>query len=128
MKMAALIIGLLGSLAVLGLGAKWVSDFNKFEKTIAAIEKLSEQLGKSNKISASMAKVKRLKTAGYLMIILGIAALIGSILVLKMSKVSAIIMLAAAIIPGVLAPQSLVAGFLLIIAGILAFIAKPKAA
>lgn len=128
MKIAALIIGILGSLAILGLGAKWVSDYNKYEKSIAAIEKMSTELGGSEEIAASMSQVKKLHTAGMLMVVMGFLALIASVLVFKMAKLSGIVMLAAVVIPAIFAPKSLVFSFLLIIAGVMALLAKPKVA
>lgn len=126
MKVAALILGLVGSLAAVGLGSKWVTDYNKFESTIASLQQLSDQMGGA--MADSLAEVKKLKNAGYALVGLGILAFLASILVFKLGKLSALVMGSAAVIPAILAPISLLAGSFLIIAAILALLAKPKQA
>ncbi|MBI4411413.1 MAG: hypothetical protein HY541_02890 [Deltaproteobacteria bacterium] len=125
MKVAALILGLLGSLAAVGLGSKWVTDYNKYESTIASMQELSEQMG-SGVLADSLGEVKKLKNAGYALVGLGILAFLASVLVFKLGKLSGLVMLIAAIVPGVLAPQAFVATALLIVGGILALLAKSK--
>jgi hypothetical protein len=119
MKIAALIVGLIGALATAGLGSKWVSDYNANKKTIEAFAGVDSDAVKG---------VERLRTAGFMMIVLGIAAIGAAATVFKKSKISGGVMLAAAILPALLAPMSLAFSFLLVIAGILALLAKPKPA
>ncbi len=127
MKIAVLIIGILGSLTSLGLGGKWVSDASKYEKSIAQMEEMAGKMGPAAR-PPQLDELKRLVKSGWLMIGLGIVALIASILVFKIPKVSAILLLVAGIVPGILAPKAFVGTFLLIIAGMLAFFAKRKPA
>jgi hypothetical protein len=56
----------------------------------------------------------------------GIIAFVSSFLMSKIGKLSAVIILAAAVVPAVLEPITLVFTFFFIIAGILAFFVKPK--
>jgi hypothetical protein len=126
MKIAALIVGLIGAILLTGLGAKWVTDFDKNKETIAQLEKLSGALGGAG--GEAMAQLERAKTAGYAMIPLGILAIVAAVLVFKMSKPAGAVMIAAAVIPAVLVPSSLIFSFLLILAGIFALVAKPRAA
>jgi len=126
MKVAALILGLIGSLVTVGLGSKWVADYNKYESTIASIEQLSEQMGGGGALADSLTGIKKLKSAGYALVGLGILALLASVLVFKLGKLSGIVMWVAAIVPVVFAPRSLIFTSLLIVAGILAFLTKSK--
>ena len=124
MKIAALVLGLIGAILVAGLGAKWVSDFDKNKETIAQLEKFSGALGGAG--HQAMAQLESTRRAGYAMIPLGLLALAASVLVLKRSKPAGAVMIAAAVIPAVFAPSTLIFSFFLIIAGVLALLAKPK--
>jgi len=124
MRIAALIVGLLGSLLVTGLGAKWLADF-KANK--ALIEQFAGALGGAANNEA-LVQLERTHRAAYFMVILGILAIAASVFVLKKTKPSGAVMIAAAVIPAMFAPSTLVFSFLLIIAGILALVAKPKTA
>jgi hypothetical protein len=126
MKIAALIVGLMGALMTLGLGSKWVSDYDKNKDLIESLQKLSSAAG--GEASSAMSELNRTKNAGYLMVVLGIVAAVAAGLVFKIGKPSGAVMIAAAVIPAALAPKSLVFSFFLIIAGVLAFLAKPKTA
>lgn len=122
MRIAALILGLLGALASLGLGAKWVSDYNQFKDTIAQMESMAAQSGVA---SDAVKELDNLKTAGYLMIVMGLASVAGAILALKKAKVAAIIFILGFLLPAIFSMKTLLATFFLLLAGILAFIAKP---
>src|SRR5262249_19846261 len=114
MKVAALILGILGGLATAGLGAKWVSDFEKNKEMVASLAKLSGALGGSGgDVAEAVHAVEKLRTAGYVMMVLGLIALAASGLVFKRSREVGFALLAAAIVPAVIAPSSLLAGFLL---------------
>ncbi len=129
MKVAILILGILGSLLTVGLGAKWLSDFNKYKDTFAQIEKMSSQMPEGQKIPDDlMGKIKKTHNAAYALVGLGLLSFLSSLLVFKMPKLTGIIMLLTVIVPAVMTPQALVGSFLLIISGILAMIAKPKTA
>lgn len=129
MKVAILIIGILGSLLTIGLGAKWLSDFNQYKDTFAQIEKMSTQMPEGQKMPDELlGKIKKTHNAAYALVGLGFLSLLSAFLVFKMPKVTGIIMLATVVIPAVMVPQALVGSFLLIVSGILAMIAKPKMA
>jgi len=127
MKIAVLILGILGSLASVALGGKWVSDANKYEKSIVALEQMATRMAPQAR-PPQLDELKRLVKAGWLMVGLGLVAFIASILVFKTPKISAILLLIAGIAPGLLAPKAFVGTLFLILAGILAFFAKPKRA
>jgi hypothetical protein len=126
MKIAALVLGILGAIATAGLGSKWVSDYNDNKALIDSLSKVSASIGGGD--NPALAELNRTKNAGYLMIVFGIAALGAAALVFKQSKAAGGVLVAAAVIPALLAPKSLVFSFFLIIAGVLAFLAKPKTA
>jgi hypothetical protein len=131
MKIAVIILGILGSLALGGLGGKWVSDYEDNKAQIRSLGKLAASLGsKSSDVEAAIKGVERLKTAGYIMMVMALVGLAASVLVGRFGKLSGAALLVGAGIPAVLAPLSLVAGFLLVIAGILALFVKtaPSAA
>ena len=119
MKVAALIVGLIGAILSTGLGSKWVSDYNDNKKLIESF---------SGGDSALLKEVNRTKNAGYLMIVFGIAAVGAAVMAIKKSKISGAVMVAAAVIPAFLAPKALVFTFFLLVAGVLALAAKPKVA
>jgi hypothetical protein len=126
MKIAVIILGILGSLAFGGLGAKWVSDYQDNKAQIKSLAKLAASLGggKTTEVDAAIKAVERTKDAGYVMIGVALLALAASILVGKFGKLSGAAILVGTAIPAAMAPLSLVAGFLLVIAGILALFVK----
>ena len=127
MKIAVIIVGILGALAFGALGSKWVSDYESNKHTIVAMAKLAHSFGgKGNEVDEAIKGVERTKTAGYLMIVFALVAIGASVMVGKLGKISGGALLAAAIIPAALAPASLLAGFLLIIAGVLGLFVKTK--
>jgi len=130
MKIAVLILGILGSLATTGLGAKWVTDYEANRKAITQLSALTLSLGaKADGTTAAAFKaLERTRQAGYGMIGLGIVALVGAALVFKIGKISGVVMLIAAAVPAVLAPWSLVASVLLVVGGILGLCVKTRAA
>jgi len=124
MKVAALILGLIGALLVTGLGSKWLVDY---KQNRATIESLASAVGGSAGQEA-IASIERTHRAAYAMVVLGIAALAASALVFKKSKAAGGVMIAAAIVPALFAPSTLVFSFLLLLAGIFALVAKQKPA
>jgi len=129
MKIAVIILGILGSLAFGGLGSKWVSDYEANKAQIKSLARLASSLGtKSTEMDEAIKGVERTKTAGYIMIVMALLGLAASVLVGKLGKLSGAVLLVGAAIPAALAPVSLIAGFLLIIAGILALFVKPAPA
>jgi hypothetical protein len=125
MKIAVIILGILGSIAFGGLGTKWVSDYESNKAQIKSLSKLAASLGgKGSDVDDAIKAVERTKTAGYLMIVVALLGIGASVLVGKFGKLSGAVLLVGAAIPAVLAPLSLVAGFLLVIAGILALFVK----
>ena len=130
MKIAVIILGILGALAVGALGGKWVADYQDNKAAVAAIAKLAQSVGsaRGDELDTALRGVERTKTAGYLMIVGALLALAAAISVGRFGKISALVLLASAIVPAALAPASLLAGFRLLIAGGLARFVKPRPA
>jgi ABC-type protease/lipase transport system fused ATPase/permease subunit len=125
MRNAALMAGLIGALATIGLGAKWTTEY---EPNRAALANLTALTGPSPEAQTAMSRLERTRAAGCTMLVLGILSFGAALLVFRQSKVAGSVMLAAAVIPAVLAPMSLAVSFSLIPAGILALWATAKQA
>ncbi|HWQ43738.1 MAG TPA: hypothetical protein VN456_17135, partial [Desulfosporosinus sp.] len=122
MRTVVIILVIIGTIASIGLGIKWSSDFDTYKTEIAAVEEL-----KSDPVAAQALKdMEKLKNCAYALIVGGIIALVSVFLMGKIGKIAAVIILASAIVPAILAPISLVFTFFFVIAGILAFFVKPK--
>jgi hypothetical protein len=129
MKIAALLLGVLGSLLVMALGAKWVTDYKKNEEAVKRSAAMLQQLGggKPGSAEAEMFRtLERRVKAGYAMVLLGIPALLVSPLVFKAPKVAGGAMALAALVPGALAPPSLLFGVVLLLGAVCAFLVKPR--
>ena len=130
MKIAALILGILGSLAAAGLGASWLTQYKENYPGVSKIlAELKEGGADMSELDAKMAELENAKNAGYLLFGGSALSFIASLAVFsnKLRKFSGGVMLAVALVPAALAPKSLVFTFFLIIAGALALAAKPKA-
>lgn len=120
MKIAALILGILGSLSTLYLGAKWVGDYGTHQAKLESLEVFAGQLGSekvSGVLSEGMNKLKNLRLVGYWMIAFGALSLAASFLLWKFGKIAGLIMLAAPIVPALFMPKTLIFTFFLFIAG-----------
>src|SRR5262245_39661892 len=124
MKVAALVLGLLGSLAILFLGAVWIMDYKKSRDAMSSLQQMAGGFGVHEAISRSVREMESDLTAAYVMIALGIVSLFASFLVLRFSRLSGVLMLIAVVIPALIAPKTLAFSFLLTIAGILALFSK----
>ena len=119
MRIAALIMGILGGLASGMLGMKWISDYNDAKALIESIGSMGVDMGEIN----------AMHTAGFILLAGLVAGIAGGILAfVGKGKLGAPLLLAFAILPAFFAAKSLVFTFLLIIAAVLAFMAKPKTA
>lgn len=128
MKIAAIILGIIGALASFGLGSKWYTDFNKYKDTMEKLSTAAGSLGKSTEVASAMADYNTIGNAAYALLVCGIIGLVASLLVFKQSKIAAVVLVLAAIVPAVFSTKALIATFLLLIAGALAFFVKPKLA
>ncbi len=114
MRIVAFILAILGGLLAAALGVTWLSDASDLQDQIA----LAEAAGFS---------IDSMITAAYLLIAALFLGITGGVLALmRKGKIAAPILIAAAVLPALYEPKSLVFSFILIIAGLFALGAKPK--
>src|SRR5687768_1440176 len=121
MRIAALIFGILGGLAMGFLGFKWFSDSQGEDaKAVMALG------------GAFAAELSKLVTASYVMMAAALLGIIGGVIASKGNKLGGVLMLVAAIAPFIFVPGEQRAGLAvfaspLILGGIFGLLAKPKA-
>jgi hypothetical protein len=123
MRIAAFVLGIIGALAIGGVGAKWVSDYNKNKEVIQALDRLA---GGNADVKADMAALHSARTAGTLGVLFSVVSLVGAGLALAHKRVSVVLLAAAGIVPGLWAAKMLVCGAPLVLAAIFAFIGSAK--
>ena len=130
MKIAALILGLLGALVVGMVGVVWteahdhLGDIQQMEQTMKGLSAASGQ--KDSEFNQMIVTARKKAAAAYPMVGLSLVAFVASVLVFKLPKVSAALLLLAGLIPAVMYPLTLIFGFLLLLAALFAFLAKSK--
>ena len=117
MRIAGLVLGILGGLAAGLLGMKWLSDASANQATV--------ELARSMGVASDIDKIV---TAAYILLGSAVLGIVGGVMAFKgKGKIAALLMLIGAIAPAILAPQALVFTFILLIGGIISFFAKPAA-
>ena len=117
MRIAGLILGILGGLIAGFLGMKWMGD----------ADSLKGQIELARRAGVNMAELDKMATASYLLIGAMLAGIVGGILAMMgKGKIAALLMLAGAILPAIWAPKSLIFTCLLMLGGIVSFFAKPR--
>lgn len=137
MRIAAIVLVIIGSLLSIGLGAKWLSDFNEYKDQIKSVSAISSSLGSlqdksspsaTKEIDDALKAVDTLRLCGIFLIIGGILSVVMVFLSSKIKTISAAALVILGIIPGILSPVAFVVTFFGILGGIFVFFAKPKAA
>lgn len=123
MKIATTIIVILGVLAAIGLGVMWEID-------VSEATKLINETNESMQVDVKTDEVDKIinaeKNGAIALFAGGVISLISVLLIGKLKKISALLILVSAIVPAIFNPGALIATFLLIIGAILAFFVKPK--
>ena len=126
MRVVVLIIALLGAVASGFLGYKWFSDSKKDEvKASRELYAMAAKAG-SEEAKAKLAEFDRLVLASYFLMgafALGIAG--GILAYTGRGMIAGVVLLAASIVPGILAPKSFVFSCPLLLAGVLSFLIRP---
>jgi hypothetical protein len=125
LRIAALVLGLLGAAASGLLGAAWLKDYNDNQAAMQLVVGLrdfaAKMGGDTKKLDAEIAKLEDMRTAAFFLVgalPLGIG---GGVLAWKRrTKIGGAVLIAAAVAPAVLAPKSLGFTWLLVVGGILA--------
>jgi len=117
MKIACLVLSILGALAALALGIVWLGDASDARELIAAASSMGVDTG----------EIDSLVRAAYLLIAGGVGAVVAGVLTMKdKGKIGGAILALAVLAPAVFAPKTLIATFLLALAALFAFLAKPR--
>jgi hypothetical protein len=122
MRVATKVIVILGALIAIGLGIYWEIDYGQTVQLLAETKSSSGiDLGSelSNELGAR-------QMGGYALIAGGVVSFVAVLLINKLKKISAALILASVVVAAILNPLSLVGTFLLIVGGIMAFFVKPK--
>ena len=118
MRIAGLVLGILGGLAAAFLGMKWLSDANDMKAMIGAARNLG----------VDMTELDKTVTAAYILIGSAVLGIVGGVMAFKgKGKIAGLLMLIGAIAPAIFAPKALVFTCILLIGGIVSFFAKPAA-
>ena len=116
MRIVAAILGVLGAVGALFLGGKWLSDLNS-------------ELGKAAQAAAGTnPELASMKTASYVLLAVGIMGIIAVVMMFKKNTakaVPAILLLVGGGLPRVFSTKAIF-GTPMLLAGIFAFLAKPK--
>jgi hypothetical protein len=118
MRIAVLVLAVLGSMSAGFLGVKWVSDAGKYRDLIKTAEKLGVA-------PDAVRQAGRLETAGYLLMLaapVGLAG--GAASMLGRKRVAAGLLIGAAVVPCLFAAKALLFTFLLLVAAGLALAVK----
>lgn len=125
MKIAVIVLGILGSVSAFGLGAIWFSDYDKNKEVLEQGKALA---GSNPELLATIDSAVSAGRASYLLLVGAILAIVATFMVSKFGKKAAIALIVIALAPAVLAPKALAGTFFILLAGILAFMIKPKEA
>jgi hypothetical protein len=129
MRVVVLIIALLGAVASGFLGYKWFSDSRSDEYKLARQLAGAAAESGSEEAKAKVAEVDRLVTASYFLMAAFALGIAGGILAYTgRGLIAGVILLAASIVPGILAPKSFVFSCPLLLAGLLSFLIRPAPA
>ena len=121
MRVAVLVLAVVGGLAAGFLGLSWVSDAGEARELL----KTAEALGVAKE---ALAEVRAHETAGYLLIVSMLAAFGATVASRRgMNKVAGGVLIGAALVPALFAAKSLVFTILLLVGGGLSFAVKPGA-
>ena len=138
MRMASLILGILGALILLGVGLVWTDDADHLkdvEDMASSYHAMVKQLSNAGKavlaeaqkrdIDEKLDEVRGHAKAAYPMVVCGLIALIASFFVVRSPKIAGVVMAVAVIVPAMLYARSLVVSLVLALAALLALFARP---
>jgi hypothetical protein len=137
MRVTAIVLVIIGSILSVGLGTKWLSDYDQYKDQIKSASALSSSLGSSQDKAVSSAskemdealkQVESFRLCGIFLIIGGILSLVMVFLSAKIKNISAAALVVLGVIPGFLNPLAFAVTFFGILGGVFVFFSKPKAA
>lgn len=117
MRIAGLILGIIGGLLAGMLGMTWMRDANRMRELIETAKSLGVDTGEMDK----------LVIAAYILLAVMVVGIVAGVLAFRgKGKIAAPLMILGAIAPALFAPKALVFTFILLLGGLLSFAAKPK--
>ena len=117
MRIAGLILGIIGGLLAGMLGITWMRDANRMRELIETAKSLGVDTG----------EVDKLVIAAYILLAVMIVGIVAGVLAFRgKGKIAAPLMILGAVSPALFAPKALVFTFILLLGGLLSFAAKPK--
>jgi hypothetical protein len=121
MKLAAKIFAILGAIAIIGLGARWLHDYSAHKKLIDDLSDFATtSRGPSTELRDALAQLRDLRTAGVLAVLCGPISLVGVPLLGRRPWLAALLFIIGALVPAMFASKMYVPGSLLVIAAGLA--------
>lgn len=135
MKMLVVILGLLGVAAAGGLGMKWISDADSNAETFRKLENYEKNLKAggtsqaSTKLKEKLDELNDLIRAAYVLVFGAIAGLVVIVMMLMAKidpRIAGGVMILFPVVAGAFAPRSLVFSAIMILAGGLCFLLKPR--
>ena len=117
MRIVGLVLGIIGGLLAGMLGLTWMRDANRMRELIDAARNLGVDTG----------EVDKLVIAAYILLAVMVVGIVAGVLAFRgKGKIAAPLMILGAIAPALFAPKALVFTFILLLGGLLSFVAKPK--
>ena len=117
MRIAGLILGIIGGLLAGMLGITWMRDANRMRELIETAKSLGVDTG----------EVDKLVIVAYILLAVMIVGIVAGVLAFRgKGKIAAPLMILGAVAPALFAPKALVFTFILLLGGLLSFAAKPK--
>ncbi|MDP4091733.1 MAG: hypothetical protein Q8920_00055 [Bacillota bacterium] len=129
MKVAVLVLVIIGCILMTVVGISWLSDYNDNKSAVDSLNDLAKNLGVDDSTSSGiMDQVNNIagyESKGYILIICGVVALAAFLFKKKLgAMLTSIVILAAGILPIIASPKALIFSSVLILAGILSFVVK----
>jgi predicted cobalt transporter CbtA len=130
MRMAALILGIVGGLLCGSVGIYWIADHSKkaesYEKEVA---EYNDNKGEGEPSMSFMVVANEKRNAGMVLIPVMLLGILGALLTLKgEGKIGGAGLVVSALVPGILVPASLLFTSVLFVAGVLSFLVRPQEA
>ena len=126
MKHAIIILGIIGSLGTFAWGLKWFSDYAEYKYDLPENRNSSFNTPGGDQINSAIADYEKTGQASYFLMIGSLFSIAAVLMMKKLGKLTAFILLGAALSPVIFVPRSIVITSILLLAGILVFIFKSE--
>jgi hypothetical protein len=124
MKQAIIILGIIGSLGTFVWGLKWFNDYSEFKYNFPDKDS-SVIVARPGSVNSAIAEYESTGHASYFLLVGSLLSIMAVLMLKRLGKLSAVILLAAALTPVIFVPKSIVIMSILLLASLLIFILKP---